>query len=453
MNVTHPQEKPLFYTALFLATLFWLGLLWLGLFLLNKWWPQAKPLDVAMALMAVSSVLGILYSLVTVLRIARLRGYAVELSKQQFPDLHNRLHSVCQRLEIDPAPMAYLLRDRNAPDTDSLNYLGVSYLALNANLINALTERQGAIDFVMGHELGRLNHHFHHWDGYLWPVRILPLLGPAWARTQVYVRDRHGLAACKTKADAAFALATMAAGDRRWKSLSIPDFAAQSAHNRIFSMSYAELISARPWLSKRMASLRALSTNSENLLPQRNVLAWLAAMLTPYIGWNQPGLVMRLVLLVLWLAAGSHAYWTGERHLVQAGWLPERLAIGQRFVPYSAPQPKTAPAKPAAEPAPPPEPDTNRADNPYRRLEADLRLLGRFARERQAKHGGIPCEIGNIHALSLNYPAKRYAFSCDEPRVYTIVERGEFEPGRTSYIHTYDWKLRKFILGPSEGSQ
>jgi hypothetical protein len=33
--------------------------------------------------------------------------------------------------------------------------------------------------------------------------------------------------------------------------------------------------------------------------------------------------------------------------------------------------------------------------------------------------------------------------------VYTIVERGEFEPGKPSHIRTYNWKTRKFELGPS----
>jgi hypothetical protein len=450
MKITHPREKPLFYLALLLATVFWASLLWLGLFLLNKLWPNANPQTVALSSSGILLLVALIHNLRSVMKVATLRGYSVEISAQQFPDLYNRLHSVCKRLEIDPMPAAYISRDRHGPDAFSLRYLGRGYLALNANLVNALTERQGAIDFVMGYELGRLYHHYRNWEAYLWPVRVLPLIGPAYARNQIYVRDRHGFAACKTKADAAFALSMVAAGDRRWKSLSIPDFAAQSAHHQVFSMSYAELISARPWLSKRMANLRALSTSSENLVAQRNALAYVAALMTPFVGWRQPGLWLRIALLLLWPMAISHALWAGERLLLETGLIKNRSFLSGRIVDFAQ---VARPETPATDPTPPAPPVVKlRPDlsNPYRRLEDDLRLLGRYARQRQMRQGGIPCEIGNLRALSLNYPADRYAFSCDEPKVYTIVERGEFEPGKESYIHTYNWEQRKMVLGPSE---
>jgi len=449
MNTTHPREKPLFFLAVLAATVFWLTLGWLALFLLGKTWPQASARDVALFAMTTVALLSLVHNLRQVLKIATLRGYSVELTSKQFPDLYNRLHAVCKRLDIDPMPAAYISRDRHGPDAFSLKYLGRGHLALNANLVNALTERQGAIDFVMGYELGRLYHYFRAWDAFLWPVRILPLLGPAYARTQVYVRDRHGFAACKTKADAAFALAMVAAGDRRWKSLSIPDFAAQSAHKRLFSMSYAELISARPWLSKRMANLRALSTSSDHLVAQKNPLAYIAALFTPYVGWRQPGLIPRLLIIIMWALSLSHGLWAGERLLIETGVLSDRFALGNRLIKFD----KNSQQAPHASPVPAHPPVTklspSTSGSAYRRLEDDLRLLGRYARQRQQRQGGIPCEIGNIKALSLNYPAERYAFSCDEPKVYTIVERGEFEPGKPSHIRTYNWESRQIILGPS----
>ncbi len=447
MNTAHPREKPIFFVAVFAATFFWLTLAWLSLFLVNKIWPQVQGREVAFILMGLTAILALLHNIRQILKIATLRGYSVELSAKQFPDLYNRLHAICKRLEIDPMPAAYISRDRHGPDAFSLKYLGRGYLALNANLVNALTERQGAIDFVIGYELGRLFHHYRSWDAFLWPIRVLPLLGPAYARNQVYVRDRHGFAACKTKADAAFALAMVAAGDRRWKSLSIPNFAGQSAHKRLFSMSFAELISARPWLSKRMANLRALSTSSDHLVAQRNPLAYILALVTPYIGWRYRGVVVRLLVLALWGLSLGHALWAGERILVAQGLLPDQLSLGNRLVQFKSRTQESAVAP--AKPTHPPVTKLSPKYNPYRRLEDDLRLLGRYARQRQQRQGGIPCEIGNIKALSLNYLADRYAFSCDEPRVYTIVERGEFEPGKTSHIRTYNWKTRKMVLGPS----
>jgi len=463
MITTHPHEKPLFFLAVLAASIFWAGLAWLVVFLVRKIWPSLRPDDLVLVAVAIGLALALLHGLRQILKIATLRGYAVEINANQFPDLHNRLHSVCKRLAIDPMPAAYINRDQHGPDAFSLKYLGRGYLVLSANLVNALTERQGAIDFVMGHELGRLYHRYRNWDAFLWPIRVLPLLGPAYARTQVYVRDLHGLNACKTKADAAFALAMVAAGDRRWKSLSIPDFAAQSAHKRLFSMSYAELISAQPWLSKRMANLRAISTSSDHLVAQRNPLAYVAALLTPYFGWRYRGMTVRVIIILLWILSLSHGVWSGERLLIQHGLLSNglfndqlnKLKLSSKAAGSGETRNLARGELPVTKLSPHASSSNNSGNgaqtgsNPYRKLEDDLRLLGRYARERQQRQGGIPCEIGNIKALSLNYPAERYAFSCDEPKVYTIVERGEFEPGKPSHIRTYNWKTRKFVLGPS----
>ena len=67
-----------------------------------------------------------------------------------------------------------------------------------------------------------------------------------------------------------------------------------------------------------------------------------------------------------------------------------------------------------------------------------------IAAERSAKLGGIACEVGPIQNLRLHYRAERYAFSCDEPLVYTVIEAGEFEPGRPSFLHNYNWRLKRF---------
>jgi uncharacterized phage-associated protein len=59
--------------------------------------------------------------------------------------------------------------------------------------------------------------------------------------------------------------------------------------------------------------------------------------------------------------------------------------------------------------------------------------------------GGNPCEVGDIQRLLLYYKTERYAFSCNEPLVYTMVEASEFEPGRPSYIRAYHWKEKQIV--------
>ncbi|MDH5649183.1 MAG: hypothetical protein OEY67_05960, partial [Gammaproteobacteria bacterium] len=42
--------------------------------------------------------------------------------------------------------------------------------------------------------------------------------------------------------------------------------------------------------------------------------------------------------------------------------------------------------------------------------------------------------------IRLNYRSSRYAYSCDEPVVYTRVAYGEFEPGRPAHVQSYNWE-------------
>ena len=166
-----------------------------------------------------AAVLIILAYLVAHLRKARqvayLRGEAVEIGAKQHPDLFSRLKSTCRRLGIQDRPAAYLFQNPEITDCFSLRFQGASFLALNGEVIGALTDRQGAIDFVMGQELGLIDDRQAPWITFLLPASVLPLIGAAYARAKIYSYDRYGIAACKTKVDAAFALAVGASGSRR----------------------------------------------------------------------------------------------------------------------------------------------------------------------------------------------------------------------------------------------
>lgn len=382
-------------------------------------------------------VLIILAYLALLLRKARLvaylRGNAVEIGPNQHPDLHARLKAVCKRLQVDETPDTYLFQNPEIPDCFSVRFRGQSFLALNGEVVGTLTERQGAIDFVMGHEIGRINDRHARWIPFMFPTMVLPLLGAAYARAKVYSYDRYGIAACKAKVDAAFALAVVASGSRRWKSFNISQFAGQSSAASGFWMAVNELSSPAPWLSKRVAHLRAIATSSATFIPRRNPLSYLAAMCVPHLGARPWSGFWRLLLFALWFAVVPYAFMVGY-HQLQASGILDRLMRQFTTAPSVVPVTPASRAKP---------------QQPYARLDADLQQLGELARARRRAPGDIPCDIGNAAALKLNYSWQRYAYSCSEPVVYTAVQRGEFEPGRPAYVRKYNWNRRRIIAGPS----
>jgi Zn-dependent protease with chaperone function len=429
----YPHQRRLFAIAVMLSALFWVSL---ALFLRAA--ADHYSLTVGFDYVAASLVILIILAyLALLLRKARLvaylRGNAVEIGPNQHPDLHARLKAVCKRLQVDATPDMYLFQNPEIPDCFSVRFRGQSFLALNGEVVGALTERQGAIDFVMGHEIGRINDRHARWIPFIFPTMVLPLLGPAYARAKVYSYDRYGIAACKAKVDAAFALAVVASGSRRWKSFNISQFASQSSAGSGFWMALNELSSPVPWLSKRVAHLRAIATSSGTFIPRRNPLSYLAAMFVPHLGAQPWSGFWRLLLVFLWIAVVLHAVVFGYQRLQRSGFI-DRLAL--QFVTVQS----KAPAAPASRAEP---------ERPYARLDADLRQLGELARARRHAAGDIPCDIGSTAALKLNYSWQRYAYSCNESVVYTAVERGEFEPGRPAYVRKYDWDRRRIIAAPS----
>ena len=148
--------------------------------------------------------------------------------------------------EVAETPDTYLFQNPEIPDCFSVRFRGQNFLALNGEVVGTLTERQGAIDFVMGHEIGRINDHHARWIPFIFPAMVLPLLGPAYARAKVYSYDRYGIAACKAKVDAAFALAVVASGSRRWKSF-----------NRItsYNVCYTKLLRCRRAMASRLPGI------------------------------------------------------------------------------------------------------------------------------------------------------------------------------------------------------
>ena len=425
------------------ASLFWLGLALLALTLLDRYLPEVDPgLLVALA----ATVLILTHSahyIRRARRLAYLHGHAVAIGPKQHPDLYVRLKSACVRLKIDVLPGMYLFQDTRLGTSFSLRLRGGDYIALNSELIDTLTERQGAIDFYIGFELARLYDQYRRWALFLFPASVIPLFGPAYARARVYAHDRYGLQACKTAVDAAYALAVLASGSRRWKSLNIAQFAAQVEANRRFWMSVIELSSAVPWLSKRIVRLRALTTESDTLLPRRHALAFLVALCTPHFGITSLAGVARLLCTLLWLClivfAGTVAY----QELQQGGLLYQWR--GQMFG-HDTTQSRSAPAVMPRRTSPDPAAvATAEQRDPGAALDDDLELLGKVMQLQFTKHGGIPCEVKDTRELKLKYRADRYAFSCSEPVVYTLVGAGEFIPGKPPYLRSYHWKKAEFV--------
>jgi Zn-dependent protease with chaperone function/Tfp pilus assembly major pilin PilA len=253
--------------------------------------------------------------------VSYLQGTAVQITAAQFPDLHQRIESCCQRLGLDVVPQAYLLQMGGVFNAFATRFLGHNFIVLYSDVVDALEDRPDAINFYIGHEIGHLRQNHLRWSALLAPAAWLPLLGAAYSRAREYTCDRHGFHACDDLKSAQVGLAALAAGSKRWRQLSVSNYTAQAQHSGGFWMSFHELVGDYPWLVKRMAVVRGLAQGNEVTQPGRHGLAYLLALCVPRLGVGGAGSVLALVALAGVLAAvavPAYSEYSAKARMAQA---------------------------------------------------------------------------------------------------------------------------------------
>lgn len=239
--------------------------------------------------------------------ICYLRGNAVKVGADQFPELHTRFRACAAVAGINKLPDLYLLSGDGMLNAFAARFLNRYYVVLLSDVVDALEEDEEAINFYMGHELGHIaQKHL----ARMWWVRIamgIPLLGAAYSRAREYTCDQYGLACCASTKSAVHALSVLAAGTRRWKSMNKTAFIAQGAESGGFWMALNELTADYPWLCKRVARLQS---GDEAQFPRRHAMAWFFAAFVPRTGMGLAGaaiLYSYLLVIVISLVIGANS--------------------------------------------------------------------------------------------------------------------------------------------------
>jgi Zn-dependent protease with chaperone function/Tfp pilus assembly major pilin PilA len=282
-DLVYPRERSLGAITLVLGVLIWLVLI-VGTF------------GVALVVLGVG---WLLYLFAHSALIAHVKGNAVEISAEQFPDLYAQFVECCRRLDIAHPPQAYILNGNGVLNAFATQFLRTRYVVLTSDVVDAVQGSAEGLRFYMGHELGHLR--MKHLSKQLlrWPVLWLPLLGAAYSRARESTCDRHGLACSGSGAAAVRALSVLAVGRARWRTLNVATYLRQTEHARGFWMSFHELISGYPWLTKRAARMTAEGTAA----PARNPFAYLLAIFVPFGGRLGGGFSLLIMVYVVGVLA------------------------------------------------------------------------------------------------------------------------------------------------------
>ena len=288
----YSNEKTLFAIAAVLAALIWVALLYF-----------------TMGLVLIYVLIGwLFYLFVQSGFIAWIKGNGVEITPDQFPDLYQHFDQCCNTLGVDKRPRLFLMNGEGMLNALATKFLCTEYVVLFSNTVDALERKPSLVKFYIGHELGHLSRKHLTWAPLLFPVLWLPLLGAAYSRAREYTCDRHGLACADNTEDACFAMAVLAAGERKWADVKFTAYNRQVDETSGFWMSFHELCSDYPWLSKRAVRLVGASKGSDGDVPNRNAFAYLFALFVPRTGMGAAGPLVIIAIIGILAAVAIPAY-------------------------------------------------------------------------------------------------------------------------------------------------
>jgi Zn-dependent protease with chaperone function len=233
-------------------------------------WPTERPLfalalvvSIILWFLAVISIVGIIYAAVLGLIffmvhlgfIAHVRGSAVRLSPDQFPELHQRVARMAVRLGMIRVPETYVMQAGGALNAFATRFIGANIVVLYSELLEACGDDEAARDMIIAHELGHIQAGHLIWHWVLLPSSLVPFLGSALSRAREYTCDRFGLAGAGDRDGALLGLSILAAGGKYGRKVNREALVAQRAALNNGWMTLGEWLSTHPPLSKRLAAL------------------------------------------------------------------------------------------------------------------------------------------------------------------------------------------------------
>ncbi|UGB30527.1 M48 family metallopeptidase [Metabacillus sp. B2-18] len=220
--------------------------------------------SVFMALYLLLSIIGVfivlaigLISLFShALSMAHIQLNGVRLRENQFPELHNKVITLCQKMNLDKVPEVYVIESGgllNAFATKVLALFGKNMVVLYSDFIDIAEDSDDFdIDYVIAHELAHIKRN-HIAKSILLSLSMwIPFLGTSYSRMAEYTCDRMAAHYTEKPENAINGLLVLAAGRRLYNKVNIQEYLTQYNEKRGIFAILTELLSTHPPIPKRI---------------------------------------------------------------------------------------------------------------------------------------------------------------------------------------------------------
>lgn len=188
------------------------------------------------------------------LLVGYLRGNAVKVNQNQFPDIHKIITEQSNQLNIKKTPDVYILQSGGLLNAFATRFIGNDYLVLFSDIVEeAYDTSYEALEFIIGHELGHIKRKHMLKSFILFPSMIIPFLNLAYSRACEYTCDSIG-ASLQPKG-ALPGMLILTTGKSIWKKTNVDEFIQQGKTERGFWSWFAEKTSTHPKMTKRVDRL------------------------------------------------------------------------------------------------------------------------------------------------------------------------------------------------------
>lgn len=213
-----------------------------------------------------------------------IRGNAVKISENQYPDVYQLAKQLAVQMGMKYLPAIYVLQEGGALNAFAARFTRRNFVVIFADVFELAYEKgENALAFILCHELAHIkcNHVRYQW--LIGGADIIPPLAMALSRAREYTCDRH--AAYYRSDGIVDGLTVLAAGKRLYKTINAQEYMNQTQTDKSFWIWLAEKLSTHPNLPQRIVEAQKIvrSTPAQPAVPLAPQASPAGAQLPPHI--------------------------------------------------------------------------------------------------------------------------------------------------------------------------